>query len=261
MQMPTKTPARPAADLDAVRGAWDAEAPLRSAELRRGDPSYQALSDYLCRSAERLCRTEPLLDAGCGVGFLTERLAARGHEVIGADLSARSLALARSLHRRQRLDFKLCDVARPLPEWEGVFGLVLANMVLHNTPDLVGFLRGCHRVLRPGGAILITLTEPRSYLQKQGVDHPYDESRRFEFPLRPRRSRAPHLPVPYWHRPHTAYVEGLALAGFSGSWQERPGGLGGARPRDVLAIGATRPTAPRSRPTPASFFPELAALS
>lgn len=230
-----------------MRRAWDAEAPLRGAELvAEGDLAYRALAAYLCDAVFQLAEGLParILDAGCGLGFLAARLAAEGHAVTGADLSGASLALARSLHGRGALRFERCDIGCPQRRWGEGYDVVIANMVLHNTPDAAGFLVGCQRALRPGGALLLTVTEPRSYLEKQGVAHRYSSPRRFDFPLHPRRARAAHLPVPYWHRPIDAYLRSLDQAGFAFVWHELPPRLGGARRRDVLVISATKPPTP-----------------
>jgi trans-aconitate methyltransferase len=88
---------------------------------------------------------ERVLDLGCGDGALTERLAAAGASVVGADLSPELLTAARA----RGLDARLLD-AQALPfteDFEGVF----TNAVLHWVPDQTAMLAGVHRALRPGG--------------------------------------------------------------------------------------------------------------
>ncbi len=63
------------------------------------------------------CHVDPMaraLDAGCGIGFFTERLRLRGHLVAGIDFSAEALAIA-----RQRLGtgvpLHVQPIDRPVP--------------------------------------------------------------------------------------------------------------------------------------------------
>src|ERR1044071_9676723 len=57
------------------------------------------------------------LDLGCGSGVYATRLAARGARVVGVDLSAAMIDLARERARTQgaALDWLVADVSRPLP--------------------------------------------------------------------------------------------------------------------------------------------------
>src|SRR4029077_18821799 len=145
-----------------------------------------------------------ILDAGCGVGFIAARLADRGHVLTGTDVSVASVELARETHERSSLCFEVSDTTEAMSS-DGFYDVVVANMVLHNTPDARGFLRGVHKLLQPSGILLITMTDPLAYLRKQGISHAYEVERRFSFPLRPSCSRRNHDPVPYWHRPVRAY--------------------------------------------------------
>src|SRR6185369_104395 len=57
------------------------------------------------------------LDLGCGSGTYATRLAARGARVVGVDLSATMLGLARDRARTSEvaLELLIADIARPLP--------------------------------------------------------------------------------------------------------------------------------------------------
>lgn len=89
---------------------------------------------------------ERVLDLGCGDGALTEKLAAAGCSVVGADASPEFVAAARA----RGLDAREVD-GQALP-FAGEFDAVFSNAALHwmkRDPDAV--LAGVARALKPGG--------------------------------------------------------------------------------------------------------------
>lgn len=88
---------------------------------------------------------ERVLDLGCGDGALTERIAARGAEVLGVDSSAEQLALAQS----RGLAVEHLD-AHALP-YHARFDAVFSNAALHWMREPARVLAGVARALKPGG--------------------------------------------------------------------------------------------------------------
>jgi SAM-dependent methyltransferase len=98
------------------------------------------------------------LDLGCGQGqalpLLAERL--RPELVIGVDADVRLL-------RRARAEADACDCAvqllecdaRRLPLGDGAVDLAFCHQTLHHVRDQAGVLAELHRVLRPGGVLLL----------------------------------------------------------------------------------------------------------
>lgn len=96
-------------------------------------------------------------DLGCGAGFLTGLLAARSAEVIGVDHSERMLQEARANvagaeFRRGELD------ALPLADAE--VHAAFANLVWHHVPDHDAAAREVHRVVAPGGVVVVSDLAP-----------------------------------------------------------------------------------------------------
>ncbi|MEW5990462.1 MAG: methyltransferase domain-containing protein [Chloroflexota bacterium] len=96
-----------------------------------------------------------LLDAGCGLGA-SARLAAAEHglRVDAVDASAGALARAASGEASARIRWQRADV-RELPFEDATFDAVLAECVL-STTDRRPALAEIHRVLRPGGRLLLS---------------------------------------------------------------------------------------------------------
>jgi glycosyltransferase involved in cell wall biosynthesis/SAM-dependent methyltransferase len=99
-----------------------------------------------------------LLDFGCGAGRFSVRLSEEGFEVVGADVTAAFVDLAR---RSAGEAFGLVRVGRqaPLPFTDGAFDVLWTAFTLQHVPDdEFGFLAAeLVRVTRPGG--LVTLVE------------------------------------------------------------------------------------------------------
>jgi SAM-dependent methyltransferase len=89
---------------------------------------------------------EHILDLGCGDGQLTQRIAACGAHVVGADASAEMVAAARS-----RGVEAVQAPAELLPYPDAQFDAVFSNAALHWVRDQDAMMAQVHRVLKPGG--------------------------------------------------------------------------------------------------------------
>ena len=102
--------------------------------------------------------SQPLdaLDAGCGTGFLSFELAARGHRVTGVDFAPAMLAEARrkAMERAVAIRFEEAD-AEHLPFPAGSFDLAISRHVLWTLPHPEAAIDEWIRVLRPGGRLVV----------------------------------------------------------------------------------------------------------
>ncbi|NUR05728.1 MAG: class I SAM-dependent methyltransferase [Nocardioidaceae bacterium] len=100
-----------------------------------------------------------ILDAACGSGPLVAELQDLGASVAGFDASPAMIRLA-----RERLgdgaDLKVADLTRPLPYADVLFDDALAVLVLHYLEDWSGPLAELHRVLKPGGRLIVVVNHP-----------------------------------------------------------------------------------------------------
>ena len=96
------------------------------------------------------------LDAGCGTGFLSFELAARGHRVTGVDFAPSMLAEARrkAAERGVSIPFEEAD-AEQLPFTSGRFDLAISRHLLWTLPHPEAAIDEWIRVLRPGGRLVV----------------------------------------------------------------------------------------------------------
>jgi SAM-dependent methyltransferase len=111
-----------------------------------------------------------VLDAACGPGLYAGELVARGARVTGFDQSARMISLCRD--RVPAGEFRVHDLADPLA-WlpDASVDLVLFALAVEYVNDRVAALRELRRVLRPGGALVLSRLHPTGDWMRQGGDY------------------------------------------------------------------------------------------
>jgi trans-aconitate 2-methyltransferase len=131
---------------------WDARSydRISSPHAAMGAPALGRLA---------LAGYERVLDAGCGSGRLTERLAERlpDGRVVALDGSAAILAEARRRLARfgDRIRYVRSDLGTPPLPVDGPVDAVLSTATLHWVLDQDALYRGLAGVLRPGGRLSV----------------------------------------------------------------------------------------------------------
>jgi 2-polyprenyl-6-hydroxyphenyl methylase / 3-demethylubiquinone-9 3-methyltransferase len=105
-----------------------------------------------------------VLDLGCGAGFLSNYLAARGHRVRGLDADAESLEVARAYDRTASAEYVRGN-ACSLPYDDASFDVVCAMDLLEHVEDPARLVAEAARVLAPGGVFFFH-TFNRTWLAK-----------------------------------------------------------------------------------------------
>jgi len=95
----------------------------------------------------------PTLDAACGTGRHTARLAQLGHTIIGVDATPEMLEIAR--RKVPEADFRIGDL-RALPIDDASVDLVVCAIAVSHLPDLTPVFAEFVRVLRPNGHLVLS---------------------------------------------------------------------------------------------------------
>jgi ubiquinone/menaquinone biosynthesis C-methylase UbiE len=158
----------PVVTLDEVQKFWQ-ENPLCAMEIPFpiGSKPYFEYFDALREHIEPPAFAERLhefsafagkkvLDVGCGNGWVLSRYAAKGAEVFGVDVTQAAVDLCGKRFENAGLkgDFRVAD-AQNLPFPDNTFDCVCSMGVLHHVPDTAKGVSEIHRVLKPGGRLIV----------------------------------------------------------------------------------------------------------
>ncbi|MBA0125029.1 class I SAM-dependent methyltransferase [Haloechinothrix sp. YIM 98757] len=113
--------------------------------FRRHEAAYRALLPF--------CAGATVLEAGCGEGYGAGLIASRARRVVAMDYDAATVTHAARGY--PDVDVLLGDLAS-LPVGDATIDVVATFQVIEHLADQHGFLAECHRVLRPGGTLLVT---------------------------------------------------------------------------------------------------------
>jgi SAM-dependent methyltransferase len=130
-----------------------------------------------------------VLDLGCGVAYLTARLARRGARVVGVDVTPAQLATARRMQAEFGLSFPLVEAsAEDVPLPDASFDLVLSEYGASIWCDPAAWIPEAARLLRPGGRLvflrnstLVILCSPDDGQAEEQLVRPQFGMRRFEW--------------------------------------------------------------------------------
>jgi demethylmenaquinone methyltransferase/2-methoxy-6-polyprenyl-1,4-benzoquinol methylase len=149
-------------------------------------PKYDLLNRVLSLGIDRVWRTEAvkmagraldrpprrILDVATGTADLAvEALKLGPDRVIGVDIAEEMLAVGRDKLRERRLDHRITlqrGDAEDLEFADGSFDLVLVAFGVRNFENLGRGLEELHRVLRPGGVLVVLeFSQPRAFPMRQ----------------------------------------------------------------------------------------------
>jgi O-antigen biosynthesis protein len=118
------------------------------------------------------CAGKEVLDIACGEGYGSALLRQVATRVTGVDIAPAAVEHAAAKYRRPHLDFRQgsCD-AIPLPD--GSVDVVVSFETLEHHDRHVEMIREIHRVLRPGGLVLISTPDTVNYSEKPGYRNPF----------------------------------------------------------------------------------------
>ena len=146
-------------ELDDVREFWNRVADDWQIQVGSdGDANRRLNSDPVLWKFVGDVRGLRVLDAGCGTGYLSIKLAKHGAVVTGIDFAERMIAIAR--RNDPTGDFRVDSCSDLATVSDADFDLVVSNYMLMDTPDLHGTMKAFHRVLKPGGVAVLIFSHP-----------------------------------------------------------------------------------------------------
>jgi SAM-dependent methyltransferase len=146
-------------DHDDVRDLWDRLADDWQIQVGDdGDANRRLNSDPVLWTLLGDVAGRRVLDAGCGTGYLSRQLAARGAVVTGVDVSTRMIALARADSPTLDLRVDSCTTLATIAD--GTVDAIVANYVVMDVPDLAAAIAAFSRVLRPDGIAVLVFSHP-----------------------------------------------------------------------------------------------------
>ena len=110
-----------------------------------------------------------VLDVGCGGGILADAMARKGADVLGIDLSSKSLKVAQ-LHALEAqtpgVSYREVSAETLAAEQPGQFDVVTCMEMLEHVPDPASIVRACATLVKPGGWVFFSTLNrnPKSFL-------------------------------------------------------------------------------------------------
>ena len=149
--------------IENVQESWNAKAEEWYVQVgMEGDTNRRFNSDPVLHRMLGDVAGLAVLDAGCGTGYLSLRLAEEGGRVTGVDLSPGMIAVATRLaaERGMTADFRVdsCSQLATIPD--GSIDRIVSNYVLMDLPDIEGAIASFQRVLKPGGRAVLIFCHP-----------------------------------------------------------------------------------------------------
>lgn len=151
-----------------IAGAYDAWSATYDSDTNRTRDLDRRVFDELLAAATGQHRFTCAIEAGCGTGKNTARLAAAADRVLALDFSPGMLAIARQKVTAAHVTFAEADLTRAWPVAAGAADFVTFDLVLEHIADLAPVFVAAARALRRGGLLAVTELHPaRQYEGKQ----------------------------------------------------------------------------------------------
>lgn len=204
---------------------WDRNAEAWHRNYGENDPSRRYLLDPIIVEVLGDVNGKHILDAGCGDGYLSRKLATKGADVTGVEYSSAMLAFALEEQKKEHLPitYHRADIASMPFLADGFFDVVVTNNVIQDTADYEAAFREFNRVLKPGGTYLhienhpCYMTPVFGWVRDDHGNKPYRKvDRYFERgpSLTPWGPRSGMEPSVYWHRTLGDILNCLISNGF-----------------------------------------------
>jgi SAM-dependent methyltransferase len=177
-----------------------------------------------------------VLDVACGAGYGSALLARHAQHVVGADISAETIAHAQAVYATTpNLEFRQADCAA-LPFPDACFDAAVSFETIEHIEEQSKFLDEVRRVLRPEGLFVLSSPNKLEYSDRRSFANPYHVRELY-------RDALASLLAPRF--PHTKWF-GQRMSFFSVVWPEQ--GEAAAEVFEVAEASAADATPGHGRP-------------
>jgi 2-polyprenyl-3-methyl-5-hydroxy-6-metoxy-1,4-benzoquinol methylase len=188
---------------EAIQASWRANADAWTNAVRNGEIPGRELTSDAIFNLVRQVPSGPILDMGCGEGWLSRRLGDHGHNITGIDGSPELIARARELGGADFHVLSYADAVQTPRKLKGPYGTIVFNYSLLDE-KVIHILMAVAATLFPYGRILIQTLHPFS----AAVAGDYRDGWRTDtFPGFPE-------PIPYYFRTFTRWILEMRRAGL-----------------------------------------------
>ncbi len=124
-------------------------------------------ADHLARYdlAKPICKDKVVLDIACGTGYGTYTLAQVAQKIDGVDIDKESVELAQKQYTLPNLTYTVGD-GTTIPFADNMFDVVISFETIEHIVEYHHFLDEIHRVLKPGGVLLMSTPNYKGELVK-----------------------------------------------------------------------------------------------
>ncbi len=218
---------------DAARDAWDRNASFWDARMGEGNRFIEHLIWPVVERLLALAPGQRALDAACGNGLTSRRMAALGADVVAFDFSREMIERARERtgEHDAKIRYEVLDATDPAALAElgaDSFDAALCNMALFDMAEIDPLLSALGRLLKRDGRFVFSITHPCfNHPHAALVGEAEEREGRLEttYSVRVRRYMTPStedsvamrgipVPHPYFHRSLTALLGSGFRAGF-----------------------------------------------
>lgn len=200
---------------------WDEIAHIRHQQIKNeSDISFhRILMPNIIKIIEEIDNPfKTIIDIGCGTGYLTQEISKYATNVIGVDISEKSIEIANQEYGYiDNISFKKISIEETDCGSIGKFTLAVANMVLMDIPDLNNSMAALSDILTKDANFIFTITHPFFWSKYWGYDNEdwynYDEEIFVESAFKISNESTNKM-TSHIHRPLSMYFQTLKANGF-----------------------------------------------